>query len=356
MNGTSSKAPAASAAKPKVFIDGEAGTTGLQLRERLAQRSDLELVTVDPALRKDTGARKAAMKQADVVVLCLPDDAARAAVALADELGADAPRILDASTAHRIAEGWTYGFAELGKGQREAIAHAKRVANPGCYATGAIALLRPLVLAGLVPADYPLVIGGVSGYSGGGKNLIAEFEGQPAAGSTNDAYRVYGLSLEHKHLPEVVAYSGLSRMPVFIPSVGRFAQGMIVEVPLHLDTLPGAPRPGELHRVLAEHYAGEPFVEVASREEAAELQKARGSGALGYSSALDPESLNGTNKLRIFVFGNERVSQARLLAVLDNLGKGAAGAAVQNLEIMLGLEQAPDAQPSVQRAAARVIS
>jgi N-acetyl-gamma-glutamyl-phosphate reductase len=352
---SANQSTAATAARRKVFIDGEAGTTGLQIRERLAGRTDLELVSIDPTLRKDAHARAEALNGADLVVLCLPDAAAVEAVALIENA---TTKIIDASTAHRIAPGWIYGFAELGKDHRDAIATATRVANPGCYATGAISLLRPLVASGLLPADWPVYINGISGYSGGGKNLIAEFEQQPVPEGTQDAYRVYGLSLEHKHLPEITTYSGLTRPPLFTASVGRFAQGMIVEVPLHVGALPGGPRPSDVHRALTMHYAGERFVEMVSEDEAAELQKSRGSGALGYSRSLDPESLNGTDLLRLFVFGNERAGQVRLMAVLDNLGKGAAGAAVQNLDLMLGLAGSADAQtaPRQSRTAARVIS
>jgi N-acetyl-gamma-glutamyl-phosphate reductase len=305
---------------PRVFIDGEAGTTGLQIHARLRARRDLELVSIDPARRKDAGARAEMLNSADLVILCLPDDAAREAVSLIES---PKVKVIDASTAHRTALGWVFGFPEFERGQRAAVAGATRVSNPGCYSTGAIALLRPLVRAGLVPADWPVTINAVSGYSGGGKAMIAEFEDEAAANHTRVPYRIYATGLEHKHVPEIQAHVGLTHRPLFAPAVGRYVQGMIVEVPLQLWALPGAPSLEQIHATLADAYAGERFVEVASLAEAAGLK------------TLDPEGLNGTNRMRLFVFGGGQ--QARLVALLDNLGKGASGAAVQSLNLMLSL-------------------
>ncbi len=323
----------AALAPPKVFIDGEAGTTGLQIRERLAQTSDIAVRSIDAAQRKDTAARKALMAEVDLVVLCLPDDAAREAVALADELGHTAPRILDASTAHRVAPGWIYGFAELDKDQAGAIAAARRVANPGCYPTGAIALIRPLVDAGLLPRDHALTINAVSGYSGGGRKMIEDYEA-----GTAPSFELYGLGLEHKHVPELHQYSGLTRRPIFVPSVGNFRQGMLVSIPLHLDTLPVRPCLRDLELALDNHYQGSTLISVV-QEPGASITR------------LAAEALNGTDRMELFVFGNAALNQAVLVARLDNLGKGAAGAAVQNIRLMLGLEALAQPQP---REAARV--
>jgi len=309
---------------PKVFIDGEAGTTGLQIRERLLPRNDLQLVSIDPDKRKDPAARAAMLNGADAVVLCLPDEAAIEAVALITN---PAVKVIDASTAHRTTPGWTYGFPEMDETQRGRVAASSRVSNPGCYATGAIALTRPLVTADIMPPDLPLSFNAVSGYSGGGKAMIAEFEDESAPNYTQVPYRIYALGLGHKHLPEIQAHGGLLTRPIFTPAVGRYYQGMLVELPLHLGMLNGNVSLAEIHDALTRHYEGEKFVEVASLDEV----KAMGS--------LGPEGLNNTNRLKIFVFGSETSGQVRLVALLDNLGKGASGAAVQNLNLMLGLKE-----------------
>jgi N-acetyl-gamma-glutamyl-phosphate reductase len=309
---------------PKVFIDGEVGTTGLEIRERLAGRRDLQILSIDPARRKDVEARRELLNGADAVLLCLPDDAAREAVALVES---NSVKLIDASTAHRVSPGWDYGFPEMATGQRATLAASLRISNPGCWPTGFIALVRPLVDAGLIPADWRLTAHGVSGYSGGGKPMIAEFEDADSPNHTDVPFRLYGLAMAHKHVPEMKAYAGLEHRPVFSPAVGHYRQGMLVEVPLPLDALPGAPPPDDIRACLADAYAGEAFVEVVSREESARV------------ATLDPERLNGTNRMRLFVFGSEREGQARLVAQLDNLGKGASGAAVQNLNIALGFEE-----------------
>lgn len=318
-----------------VFIDGEAGTTGLQIRDRLGGRKDLEILSIDPDKRKDAEARRELLNAADAVVLCLPDEASREAVSM---ISSNRVKVIDASTAFRTAPGWAYGFPEMAREHRDVIRASTRVGNPGCYPTGFIGLVKPLVAAGLIPADFPLTVNAISGYSGGGKGLIAEFEDHPPPAGSNDAFRAYGLTLAHKHLPEMQIHSGIAHPPVFAPSVGRYAQGMLVEVPLQLRAMPGKPSPADLHVALEAWYAGETFVEVASGAECAELQKVR-TGAAGYVQALDPQALNGTNKMRLFVFGSADGAQARLVAVLDNLGKGASGAAVQNLNLMLGLPE-----------------
>ncbi len=306
----------------RVFIDGEAGTTGLQIRERLEGRRDIELVSIAADKRKDASERKRLLNSVDAVILCLPDDAAREAVAMIEN---DAVKVIDASTAHRVAPGWAYGFPEMAKDQRAKIAGWNRVSNPGCYPTGFIGLVRPLVEAGIVPRDWPVSVNAVSGYSGGGKAMIAEFENESSPTYTRAPYRIYAMAQKHKHVPEMQIYAGLSRSPIFAPSVGRYYKGMIVEVPLPLSALPNRPKLADVHGAIAAHFEGERFVSVVSLEESATLK------------TLDPEALNDTNRMQLYVFGHDE--EARLVAVLDNLGKGASGAAVQNLNIVLGMEE-----------------
>ena len=303
----------------RIFIDGEAGTTGLVIRDMLKGRKDLELVSIDPAKRKDAGAKADLMAGVDLVVLCLPDEAARESAALAASLGGRAPKLLDASTAHRVAPDWVFGFPELASGQAKAIAGARRVSNPGCYATGAIALLRPLVDRGLLAADFPVTINAVSGYSGGGKSMIEAYEARSAPD-----FELYALGLEHKHLPEIQKYSGLSRRPIFVPSVGDFRQGMLVSIPLHLDLLPAGTNGAALEAALIDHYSGGKFVRVVGAD-----------GLASEGGKLEAQSLNDTNKMELRVYQNVSRGHAVLVAKLDNLGKGASGAAVQNLELML---------------------
>jgi len=314
-------------AKATVFIDGESGTTGLGIRERLAAVPQVELRSLPAASRRDPAARRDMMAQVDLVVLCLPDDAARESVAMAEGLGNAAPKILDASTAHRVHPDWTYGFAEMLPRQADHIAKAQKVANPGCYPTGAIGLLRPLVEAGLLPSDYPISINAVSGYSGGGKSMIEahERDGGPA-------FELYALTLEHKHLPETQLYAGLKRRPIFIPSVGHFRQGMLVSVPLHLDDLPGRPGSADLAAALQAHYRGCDLVRVTPPQADAKLE---------------PQALNNTDRLELYVHGSDKHRQAVLVARLDNLGKGASGAAVQNIGLMLGLHAGVAARETV---------
>jgi len=307
----------------QVFIDGEAGTTGLQIRARLEARADVRLIRLEEAERKDPAARARALNAADLAILCLPDDAAREAVSLIEN---PETRVIDASTAYRTDPDWTYGFPEMDGDQTARVAAATRVSNPGCYPTGAIALIRPLVAAGLLPQDFPVTVNAVSGYSGGGKNLIRRYEEAGAPDRLNTAYRAYALSLAHKHLPEMRVHGGLEHTPLFVPAVGNYYKGMLVQVPLQLWALPGKPSADEIRGLLADHFAGQRFVSVASAEESAARED------------LDPEGLNGTNDMRLYVFGNAAGDQAVLAAVLDNLGKGASGAAVQNMNLMLGLD------------------
>ena len=314
-----------------IFIDGEAGTTGLEIRQRLAGRRDVALIGIPDAERKDPQRRAQMLNGCDLAILCLPDGAAREAVAMVSN---PKTRVIDASTAHRTAEGWVYGMAELDAGQGARIAKAKRVANPGCYALASVAMIHPLVTAGLLPADHPVTVNAVSGYSGGGRRMIASFEDKGAADYTEAPFRVYGLGLEHKHVDEIQAHGRLTRRPLFVPSVGRFAQGMIVQLPLQLDALPAKPKGRDLHAALAKHYRGRPLVTVAGLDETAAM------------AGLEPEALNGTDSLRLYVFANDNRRHAVVMALLDNLGKGAAGSAVQNLNLMLGLPEMTGLRPA----------
>ncbi|WP_173932150.1 N-acetyl-gamma-glutamyl-phosphate reductase [Chelativorans sp. Marseille-P2723] len=303
----------------RIFIDGEHGTTGLQIRARLAERRDIELISVPVERRKDPAARAEYLNAADIAILCLPDDAARESVSL---IANGSTRIIDASTAHRVADGWTYGFPEMDREQAKAIASARMVANPGCWPQGPIALLRPLIASGLLPADFPVTINGISGYSGGGRSMIEDYESK---GEDAPEFLPYGLTLNHKHLPELRTYAGLAGDPVMQPAVGNFAQGMITVVPLQLGHLPRVPKGEELHAAIADHYAAleHGVVEVAPYS------------ASERSSEIQPERYNGTNTMKLHVFANDDRAQALLIAVYDNLGKGASGAAVQNLDLML---------------------
>lgn len=318
-----------------VFIDGEAGTTGLQIFDRLQDRADIDLIRLDDDRRKDDGARRDALNAADVAILCLPDDAARQSVALIDN---PTTRVIDASTAHRAQEGWAYGFSEYAPDQRQTMSGSARISNPGCYAITSVALLHPLVSRGVVGSDWPVTINAVSGYSGGGKSMIAAFEAEDGAANKTDAALVaYALGLKHKHLPEIVRWGGLGHKPIFAPHVGRYRQGMLVQVPLPLWAMPGRPGVETIHAALAEHYDGERFVEVAPLGPPAE---APSSNPPNGADALDPECLNHTNRLRLHVLTDPDREMAILVGLLDNLGKGASGQAVQTLNLLLGLDEA----------------
>jgi N-acetyl-gamma-glutamyl-phosphate reductase len=317
------KDQAAGTANRSVFVDGGSGTTGLGIAERLSRQTDITVRAIAEDKRKDPGAKKALMEEVDLVILCLPDEAAKETAALIDSMGNAAPKVIDASTAFRVAPDWAYGFPELAAGQADKIRMARKVSNPGCYPTGAIALLRPIVDAGLLPTDYPVTVNAVSGYTGGGKSMIASFED-----GTAPHFELYGLGFAHKHLPEMQLYSRLTRRPIFVPSVGNYRQGMLVSIPVQLDTLPGKPSGADLQAALAKHYAGSRYVSVMPLANDA-----------AKSGRLEPEALNETNKLELYVFASDKHHQAVLVARLDNLGKGASGAAVQNMRLMLGLPE-----------------
>ena len=318
---------------PKVFIDGEAGTTGLQIHQRLADRTDLEIISIDPAKRKEAEERARMINAADIAILCLPDQAAEQAVKL---VTSETTKILDASSAHRTLPNWVYGFPELMAGQREAIAQSIRVANPGCYPTGFLALVAPLVKAGDLPTDFPTTVNAISGYSGGGKKLIAQYEAfraeEQAKGNSEsrEPFSPYGLKFGHKHVKEMHKFSGLSHAPLFTPAVGDFEQGMVVQVPLPLWSLDNPPTGEQLHQTLSKHFEGEPFVKVMPYQKYDDLRD---------GNFFIAKQANGTNEVQLSVFANDKTQESLLIARLDNLGKGASGAAVQNLNIMLGLPE-----------------
>ncbi len=307
---------------PKIFIDGEHGTTGLQIRTRMADRRDVELLSIPEAERRNAAMREDMLNSADVAILCLPDDASKEAVKMV--AGNNNVRIIDTSTAFRIHPDWAYGFAEMDSNQGRKIKDARFVANPGCYPTGAIGLIRPLRAAGILPAGYPVTVNAVSGYTGGGKQMIAQMEDADHPDAISAPHFLYGLPLTHKHVPEMTTHGLLDRAPIFSPSVGRFPQGMIVQVPLHLDDLAEGATLESIHAALTNHYAGQDVVEVVSLDESRAL------------SRINAVELAGKDTMKLFVFGTPGATQVNLVALLDNLGKGASGAAVQNMDLMLG--------------------
>ena len=310
--------------KTKIFIDGEVGTTGLQIKSRLEGRGDIELLSIPEQNRKDPKARAKMLNSADIAILCLPDAASVEAVGM---LTNPNTRVIDASTAHRVNPGWVYGFPELNAGQADKIANARFVSNVGCYAVASISIIHPLVASGIIDANTHLSLNAISGYSGGGRQMIESFEDKSSAKHNDAPFFVYGLTLEHKHVPEIVAHSGLSQRPIFVPSVGRFAQGMIVQLPLQLGKLPGNPKPEDIHACLSGHYASARFVSVEPMDKTAAMGEIR------------PDGLNGTNELRLHVLANKNHGHAVVVAVLDNLGKGASGSAIQNMNLMMGVDE-----------------
>lgn len=307
--------------KPKIFIDGEHGTTGLQIRTRMAGRADVELLSIPEAERRNNAMREDMLNSADIAILCLPDDAAKEAVAMV--AGNNSVRVIDTSTAHRVDPDWAYGFAEMDAAQGDRIAKSRHVANPGCYPTGAIGLIRPLRAAGLLPQDYPITVNAVSGYTGGGKQMIGQMEDAAREDHIDAPHFLYGMPLKHKHVPEMQVHGLLGRAPLFSPSVGKFPQGMIVQVPLYLDDLDGNASLGSIHAALADHYGGQDIVEVVDLKESAALAR------------VNAVELADTDRMKLFVFGTAGAAHVNLVALLDNLGKGASGAAVQNMDLML---------------------
>ena len=313
--------------KPTVFIDGAEGTTGLQIHSRLASRDDIEIVSIPPEKRKDAQARSQFINSADVAILCLPDDAAREAVSFVTNPNV---KILDASSAHRVASTWVYGFPELESSRREEIKNATRVTNPGCYPTGFLSCVRPLVKAGIIPKDFPVTINAISGYSGGGRKLMEEYQGISGGQANSYAYGIYGLTFGHKHVKEMHQHSGLQSPPLFVPAVGNFEKGMLVQIPLPLHALQNKSSGKLIHQILEEYYQNQKYISVMPLNDESSLRRGK---------FLGTQAVNNTNLVQVFVFANDETKEVLLVAQLDNLGKGASGAAVQNLNIMLGLDE-----------------